>query len=238
MGEYARLPWSERAGARIGHHASAMLVGSIAAAVFVGLYPLPGLLAYTVPMTLFAFVLLSWLLMRAHDRRLCEQCVMAMPLNPAEKATKLTRRFWMAHTGSEPRSPHPLPRRARQLELRDVDHRPDRLGIDPVDDGVPDPVPVDPPQLAAVVPMVQRRRRRRRSRRDRPSSRTTTASVSEQVPRLSTAGLEFVTERHLATLTTLRADGSPHVTPVGFTWDETAGCAYVICSGTSRKAAT
>ena len=79
-----------------------MLVGSIAAAVFVGLYPLPGPL-YTVPMTLFAFVLPSWLMMRAHDRRLCEQCVMAMPLNPAEKATKLKRRFWMAHTGSEPR---------------------------------------------------------------------------------------------------------------------------------------
>ena len=30
---------------------------------------------------------------------------------------------------------------------------------------------------------------------------------------------EFLTERHLATLTTLRADGSPHVVPVAFTWD-------------------
>lgn len=28
----------------------------------------------------------------------------------------------------------------------------------------------------------------------------------------------FVTERHLATLTTLRPDGTPHVTPVAFTW--------------------
>jgi F420H(2)-dependent biliverdin reductase len=54
---------------------------------------------------------------------------------------------------------------------------------------------------------------------------------------LSAAGLEFVTERHLATLTTLRPDGSPHVTPVGFTWDDGSGHAYVICSGTSRKAA-
>ena len=33
----------------------------------------------------------------------------------------------------------------------------------------------------------------------------------------------FVTERHLATLTTLRPDGSPHVVPVGFTWDPDAG---------------
>src|SRR5690606_37891896 len=33
----------------------------------------------------------------------------------------------------------------------------------------------------------------------------------------------FVTERHLATLTTLRPDGTPHVVPVGFTWDPAAG---------------
>ena len=32
--------------------------------------------------------------------------------------------------------------------------------------------------------------------------------------------LEFLAERHLATLTTLRADGSPHVVPVGFTFDQ------------------
>ena len=29
----------------------------------------------------------------------------------------------------------------------------------------------------------------------------------------------FLAERHLATFTTLRRDGSPHVVPVGFTWD-------------------
>ncbi|MDO9352667.1 MAG: PPOX class F420-dependent oxidoreductase [Solirubrobacteraceae bacterium] len=46
----------------------------------------------------------------------------------------------------------------------------------------------------------------------------------------------FLTERHLATFTTLRADGTPHVTPVGFTWDEEAGVARVITSGTSQKA--
>lgn len=53
---------------------------------------------------------------------------------------------------------------------------------------------------------------------------------------LSPAGLTFVTERHLATLTTLRPDGTPHVTPVGFTWDDATATARVICSGTSRKA--
>jgi PPOX class probable F420-dependent enzyme len=31
--------------------------------------------------------------------------------------------------------------------------------------------------------------------------------------------LAFLAERHLATLTTRRPDGTPHVTPVGFTYD-------------------
>lgn len=31
--------------------------------------------------------------------------------------------------------------------------------------------------------------------------------------------LTFLTERHLASLTTLRPDGSPHVVPVGFSFD-------------------
>ena len=46
----------------------------------------------------------------------------------------------------------------------------------------------------------------------------------------------FLTERHLATLTTLRADGTPHVVPVGFTWDASAGLARVITSRSSVKA--
>ena len=53
---------------------------------------------------------------------------------------------------------------------------------------------------------------------------------------LSPAGSAFLAERHLATFTSLRADGSPHVTPVGFTWDGETGIARVITSGTSVKA--
>ncbi|MGN6635933.1 MAG: pyridoxamine 5'-phosphate oxidase family protein [Oryzihumus sp.] len=53
---------------------------------------------------------------------------------------------------------------------------------------------------------------------------------------LPEAALAFLAERHLATLTTLRPDGSPHVVPVGFTWDAAAAIARVITSGTSRKA--
>ncbi|MCW2698890.1 MAG: class putative F420-dependent enzyme [Blastococcus sp.] len=48
--------------------------------------------------------------------------------------------------------------------------------------------------------------------------------------------LEFLTERHLATLTTVRPDGSPHVVPVGVTYDAETRTARVISSRTSAKA--
>ena len=53
---------------------------------------------------------------------------------------------------------------------------------------------------------------------------------------LTREALDFLAARHLATLTTLRPDGSPHVVPVGFTWDPSARIARVITSRTSRKA--
>ena len=46
----------------------------------------------------------------------------------------------------------------------------------------------------------------------------------------------FLIERHLATLTTLRRDGSPHVVPVGVTYDPATRTARVITSGGSAKA--
>jgi len=51
---------------------------------------------------------------------------------------------------------------------------------------------------------------------------------------LSPAGLAFLSERHLATLTTLRPDGTPHVVPVGFSWD--GAIARVITDAASVKA--
>jgi PPOX class probable F420-dependent enzyme len=45
--------------------------------------------------------------------------------------------------------------------------------------------------------------------------------------------LEFWTERHLCTLTTLRADGSPHVVAVGATLDPATGLARVISSASA-----
>ncbi len=53
---------------------------------------------------------------------------------------------------------------------------------------------------------------------------------------LSPAMLGFVRERHLATLTTLRADGSPHVVPVGFSYDADANVVRVITFYPSQKA--
>ena len=49
---------------------------------------------------------------------------------------------------------------------------------------------------------------------------------------------EFWTERHLCVLSTVRADGTVHATPVGATLDVEAGLVRVICSATSYKART
>lgn len=48
--------------------------------------------------------------------------------------------------------------------------------------------------------------------------------------------LTFLQERHLATLTTLRTNGSPHVVAVGFSYDVEARVARVITWATSQKA--
>ena len=52
---------------------------------------------------------------------------------------------------------------------------------------------------------------------------------------LSPGVLEFLTERHLASLTTLRRDGSPHVIAVGFTYDAPSRIARVITSDGTVK---
>lgn len=49
--------------------------------------------------------------------------------------------------------------------------------------------------------------------------------------------LAFWREHHLCTLTTLRPDGTPHVAPVGVTYDPEAGLARIITSTGRRKVA-
>ncbi len=48
--------------------------------------------------------------------------------------------------------------------------------------------------------------------------------------------MAFLTERHLATLTTQRPDGSPHVVPVGFTYEPETRLVRVITFAPSKKA--
>ena len=47
----------------------------------------------------------------------------------------------------------------------------------------------------------------------------------------------FLAERHLASLTTLRADGSPHVVPVGFSYDTALGEVRIITFDGCQKVA-
>lgn len=54
--------------------------------------------------------------------------------------------------------------------------------------------------------------------------------------RLTNEAMTFLTERHLAMLTTLRTNGSPHVVAVGFTFDPKTHIARVITNGGSQKA--
>ncbi|SDV00236.1 PPOX class probable F420-dependent enzyme [Microlunatus sagamiharensis] len=60
--------------------------------------------------------------------------------------------------------------------------------------------------------------------------------MSLDLAALDAETLAFLTERHLATLTNVRADGTPHVVPVGFTYEPETRLARVITGGTSVKA--
>jgi PPOX class probable F420-dependent enzyme len=60
--------------------------------------------------------------------------------------------------------------------------------------------------------------------------------MARSVVELTEADRALLAERHLATFTTLRADGSPHVVPVGFSFDDETGLVRIICSGDSQKA--
>jgi PPOX class probable F420-dependent enzyme len=60
--------------------------------------------------------------------------------------------------------------------------------------------------------------------------------MANSTARLTNDALAFLTERHLAMLTTLRVDTSPHVVAVGFTFDPKTHIARVITTGGSQKA--
>lgn len=59
--------------------------------------------------------------------------------------------------------------------------------------------------------------------------------MSRDASQLGATALQFLTERHLATLATLRPDGTPHVVAVGFTYDPEHRLARVITIEGSQK---
>jgi hypothetical protein len=95
--------WPQRLAARCGHFGPELLSVSVLAVIAYGLHPPVGPFALTAPLALLIFVLGSWVLMRRHDRGLCERCLAGLPLNAAEVAARYQRRFWLAHNLSRPR---------------------------------------------------------------------------------------------------------------------------------------
>jgi PPOX class probable F420-dependent enzyme len=65
---------------------------------------------------------------------------------------------------------------------------------------------------------------------------TNLSTMANSTARLNGDAITFLTERHLAMLTTLRTDNSPHVVAVGFTFDPTTHIARVITSDGTQKA--
>ncbi|MDQ2749109.1 MAG: hypothetical protein ABI775_01245 [Pseudonocardiales bacterium] len=100
----AAYPWSTRLAVVWGHLAPQALIVSIVGVILLRVNP-PGdpTMALGVSIALITFVVASWLLMRRHDRGLCELCMGAMPLNPSELAVRYKRRFWLSHSGAQPR---------------------------------------------------------------------------------------------------------------------------------------
>lgn len=65
---------------------------------------------------------------------------------------------------------------------------------------------------------------------------TTPPAPAPPARRLTEAGLAFVADYHLATLSTLLPTGFPHLVAVGFTYDAEAGLVRIITNGPSQKA--
>jgi PPOX class probable F420-dependent enzyme len=61
--------------------------------------------------------------------------------------------------------------------------------------------------------------------------------VAIDLATLSDEVLAFLAERHQATLSTGRPDGSPHVTPIGFTYEPETRLARVITFRSARRVA-
>jgi hypothetical protein len=92
---------AEQSYARWGHFAPELLIVTIIAIIALRFRPMGGSASVIVSLALIMFVLASWIMLRKHDRGLCEHCMLSMPLNPSEQAVRYKRRFWMSHTGAD-----------------------------------------------------------------------------------------------------------------------------------------
>src|ERR1700712_4847946 len=101
MGDYS-VSWAGRSAARWGHGSPNTLIACVVAEIALGVQPPPAgtPLAMYLPLMLFAFVVMSWIYMRQHDRRLCELCMRAMPLDASAVASRYHRRFSVAHAST------------------------------------------------------------------------------------------------------------------------------------------
>ena len=88
---------------RLGHWAPQVLVAVIAASIVSVLWPpaYDAPAAVVVPATLVALVLLSWVGLRQHERRLCEECMASLPLDPAGAALRYRARLAVAHLATD-----------------------------------------------------------------------------------------------------------------------------------------
>jgi hypothetical protein len=104
MADSISLPYSAGSARRWGHYAPQLLSVAILVVIALAFRPYAvNLFTLLATGGLLIFVLLTWLQMREHDRRLCELCAQSMPLNAAEDAARYHRRFWLAHSGSNPK---------------------------------------------------------------------------------------------------------------------------------------
>ncbi len=102
MAESFRLPYSGGIYRRWGHLAPQFLSAAILIAIALGIKPgTLNALTLVGTLSLLIFVIVTWVLMRQHDRRLCESCAASLPLNAAECAARYRRRFWLAHAGGD-----------------------------------------------------------------------------------------------------------------------------------------
>jgi hypothetical protein len=86
---------------RWGHWSPQLLMAAIASMIV--RTPSTSATALLLSAAVLAFVIVTCLLMRQHDRRLCEACVAAIPLDPSAQAARYTWRLWLVHRGADPR---------------------------------------------------------------------------------------------------------------------------------------